>query len=74
MRLRLGISDGQNTELIEGDLKEGSEVVTNVVIAGQSTRPAATAAFPGFGQPQRGGFPGGGFPGGGGGGARGGGR
>jgi hypothetical protein len=75
VRLRLGISDGQNTELIEGDLHEGSEVVTNVVIAGQTTRPATTA-FPGFGQPQRGGFPGGGFPGGGGGGAagRGGGR
>ena len=54
-------------ELVEGDLKEGSEIVTNVAIAGQSTRPAATA-FPGFGGPQRGGFPGGGFPGGGGGG------
>jgi hypothetical protein len=66
VRLRLGISDGQNTELIEGELQEGAEVVTNVVIAGQSTRPATTA-FPGFGQPQRGGFPGGGFPGGGGG-------
>ena len=63
-RLRLGITDGQNTELMEGDIKEGAEVVTNVVIAGQTTRPAATA-FPGFGQPQRGGFPGGGFPGGG---------
>ena len=64
--LRLGITDGQNTELVEGDIKEGAAVVTNVVIAGQSTRPATTA-FPGFGQPGRGGFPGGG-PGGGGGG------
>ncbi len=73
LRLRLGISDGQNTEVIDGDLKEGSEVVTNIVIAGQTTRPATTA-FPGFGQPGRGGFPGGGFQGGGGGGARGGGR
>ena len=74
VRLRLGISDGQTTELIEGDVKEGSEVVTNVAIAGQSTRPAATA-FPGFGAPGgRQGFPGGGFggPGGGGGGNRGG--
>ena len=66
VRLRLGITDGQNTELIEGDLTEGAEVVTNVSIAGQSTRPATTA-FPGFGQPGRGGFPGGGFQGGGGG-------
>ena len=74
VRLRLGITDGQTTELIEGDVKEGSEVVTNVVIAGQTTRPAATA-FPGFGGPGgRQGFPGGGFggQGGGAGGARGG--
>ena len=70
LRLRLGISDGQNTEVIEGDLKEGAAVVTNVVIAGQSTRPATTA-FPGFGGGRQG-FPGGGF-GGGGGGNRGGG-
>lgn len=56
--LRLGITDGQNTELVEGDLQEGAAVVTNVVIAGQTTRPATTA-FPGFGQPGRGGFPGG---------------
>ena len=60
VRLRLGITDGQNTELIEGDLKEGADVVTNITIAGQSTRPAATA-FPGFGGPGgRQGFPGGG--------------
>jgi len=72
VRLRLGISDGQSTELVDGDLAEGTELVTNVTVAGQSTRPAASA-FPGFGQPARGGFPGGGFPGPGGGGSRGGG-
>jgi hypothetical protein len=67
VRLRLGISDGQSTELIEGDIKEGDGVVTNVVLPGQtSTRPPANA-FPGFG-PQRG--PGG-FGGGGGGRGRG---
>jgi hypothetical protein len=73
VRLRLGISDGQNTELIEGDLEQGAEVVTNVVLTSE-TRPAATS-FP-FGQPGRGGpggFPGGGFGGPGGGGNRGGG-
>lgn len=65
LRLRLGITDGQTTELIEGDVKDGQEVVTNVVIAGQTTRPATTA-FPGFGGPGgRQGFPGGGFQGGG---------
>ena len=69
VRLRLGISDGQNTELIEGDLHEGAEVVTNVATGTEAARPAASS-FP-FGQPGRGGFPGGGFPGGG---NRGGGR
>ena len=64
VRLRLGISDGQVTEIIEGDLKEGQDVVTNVVLPGQTTRPA-TNAFPGFGpQGGRGGFPGGGGGGG----------
>jgi HlyD family secretion protein len=75
VRLRLGITDGQNTELLEGDLQQGADVVTNVAL-GNETRPAATN-FP-FGQPGRGGFGPGGFGGpgggrGGGGGGRGGG-
>jgi HlyD family secretion protein len=72
LRVRIGVSDGQNSELIEGDLQEGTELVTNVIIAAQA-RPAATGGFPGLGQPQRGGFPGGGGGGGnrGGGGGRG---
>jgi HlyD family secretion protein len=70
VRLRLGISDGQNTELVDGEVSEGTELVTNVVIAGQTTRPA-TQAFPGFGGPGgRGGFGGGGNRGGGPGGGR----
>jgi hypothetical protein len=74
LRVRTGVSDGQNTELIEGELEEGTDVVTNVIIAAE-TRPAPGAGgFPGLGQPQRGGFPGGGNRGGGGGGNRGGGR
>ena len=75
LRVRTGVSDGQNTELIEGELEEGAEVVTNVIVAAE-TRPAPGAGgFPGLGQPQRGGFPGGGNNrgGGGGGGNRGGG-
>jgi HlyD family secretion protein len=59
LRVRIGESDGQNSELLDGDLKEGTEVVTNVIIPSQA-RPAATSGFPGLGQPQRGGFPGGG--------------
>ena len=60
LRVRIGVSDGQNTELIKGDLNEGTELVANVII-GTQTRPAVTGGgFPGLGQPQRGGFPGGG--------------
>jgi len=62
VRLRLGITDGQNTEIVDGDLQEGAGVVTNVVLPGQASTRPATTAFPGFG-PQRGGF-GGGFGGG----------
>mgnify|MGYP001170184003 CR=1 FL=1 len=77
VRVRLGISDGQATELLEGEIVEGAEVVTNVS-TGNETRPTPTGgAFPPFmGQPGRfgggpGGFGGGGF---GGSGGRGGGR
>jgi HlyD family secretion protein len=64
IRLRLGISDGQTTEVIEGDVQEGTALVTNISTATESTRPAPTA-FPFGPQPGRGGFPGGGFGGGG---------
>ena len=74
--LRLGITDGQVTELIEGELEPGTDVVANVTL-GNEARPAPQGGFPPFiGQPGRGGFGGGGNRGGGGGagGARGGGR
>jgi HlyD family secretion protein len=38
VRVRLGITDGQVTEMLEGDLQEGVELVTNVVTAA-ATRP-----------------------------------
>ncbi len=77
LRLRLGISDGQMTELLEGELDPGIELVTNI-----NTGTEAVRTQPGFG-----GFPpfmgpggrggdgrgGGGNRGGGGGGNRGGG-
>jgi hypothetical protein len=66
VQLRLGITDGQATELIEGDLEPGTEVVTNVTTGSTATRPAAQGGFPFLGQPGRGGFGAGG-----GGGARG---
>src|SRR5688572_3059631 len=52
VRLRLGITDGQQTELIQaldGELQEGTEVVTNVLTG--AVRQPLTA-------PGRGGFPG----------------
>jgi hypothetical protein len=67
VRTRLGVSDGQQTELIqamEGDLTEGTEVVTNVITGAVRQTPATPggAAFPGLGGRQ--GFPGGGNRGG----------
>jgi hypothetical protein len=79
VRLRLGTSDGQQTELLQaldGTIDEGTEVVTTVITGAVRTTPTPPggAAFPGMGGRgfDRGGFPGGG--GGGGGGNRGGGR
>jgi HlyD family secretion protein len=59
--LRLGISDGTNTEVLDGELQPGTEVVTNVILPTAATAPAGAT---GAGQnpllgPQRGGPPGG---------------
>ena len=67
VRLRLGITDGQQTELIQaidGELHEGTEVVTNVITGAvrQTATPQGTA-FPGLGGGRQG-FPGGGNRGG----------
>jgi HlyD family secretion protein len=74
--LRIGVTDGQQSELIQGNLKEGDDVVTSVVTAAQrAATNAGSTAFPGFQQNRGGGgFPGAGGPrgGGGGGGGRGG--
>jgi HlyD family secretion protein len=65
--VRLGVSDGTFSEIIEGDLKEGQEVVTNFVTG---LEPQRTGAQQGAGNPlmgpQRGGPGGGGGRGGGG--------
>ena len=56
VRLRLGITDGTNTELLDDVLQPGSPVVTGVIMSG--TRPTGA---PGAGNPllpQRGGGPG----------------
>ncbi len=61
IRTRLGISDGQQTELIQaldGELKEDTEVVTNVMIGAVRQTPTAPGgtAFPGLGGGRQG-FP-----------------
>jgi HlyD family secretion protein len=71
VRLRLGITDGQQTELIQAmdaEVNEGTEVVTNVITGAVRQAPTAPggAAFPGLGGGR-------GFDRGGGGGNRGGG-
>jgi hypothetical protein len=70
VRLRLGVSDGQQTELIQamdGRIDEGTEVVTNVLIGSvrQTTTPARGNAFPGMDGGRGGGFGGRGGRGGG---------
>jgi len=57
VRLRLGITDGTNTELVGGELQPGTEVVTGVIMTG-GTRPAAAAGAGNPLLPQRGGGPG----------------
>jgi hypothetical protein len=67
VRLRLGITDGTNTELLAGEVEQGTQVVTGIVLPA-SARPAAAAAgnpFQQQGGRGPGGFGGGGFPGGG---------
>ena len=42
VRLRLGVSDGTNIEVIEAtpEVREGTEVVTNIILEQTSTTPA----------------------------------
>lgn len=68
IQLRLGVSDGTYSEVLDGDLKEGQEVVVNMLTGLEPVvRPGQPASGNPLMGPQRGG------PGGGGGGNRGGG-
>jgi hypothetical protein len=73
VQVRTGISDGTWTELLSDEIKEGQELVTNIVTPAMA---AAAAARPAAGQQQNQGRGGNPFQGGGGGGmgGRGGGR
>ncbi len=77
VRLRLGVSDSTFTEILEAtpEIREGAEVVTNVIFEQASTTPGGANANNPLMGPQRGrGGPGGGFGGPGGGGGNRGGR
>jgi HlyD family secretion protein len=44
--LVLGLSDGSATEVLQGDVKEGQEVITGTAGAGQQNRPGTTPGGP----------------------------
>jgi HlyD family secretion protein len=70
-RIKIGLSDGSSTEVVEGDLREGDVVVTgqNLTSASSSrTQNGGQSTAPGFGGAPRVGGAGGGRTGGGGGG------
>jgi HlyD family secretion protein len=56
IRLRLGITDGTNTELLSGDLQPGAELATSVITTGGRQTTGAGSGNPLM--PQRGGPPG----------------
>jgi hypothetical protein len=67
VNFRTGITDGTNTEIVSGEIQQGMEFVTGIVLP-TANRPAAAAAgnpFQQQGGRGQGGFPGGGFQGGG---------
>jgi HlyD family secretion protein len=49
-RIKLGISDGVNTEVLDSDLKEGDAVVTEATVPGGNATPAAHARGGGGGR------------------------
>jgi len=54
-RIKVGLSDGASTEVVEGNLNEGDMVITGQTVSG-ANRPATTQSTPpGFGNAPRGG-------------------
>jgi HlyD family secretion protein len=59
-RIKVGLTDGVATEVVEGNLQEGEMVITGQTIASASKTPSNTNAAPGFGGAPRTGGAGGG--------------
>jgi HlyD family secretion protein len=53
-RIKVGLSDGTATEVVEGDLNEGDMVITGQQISGASRPASAQTTAPGFGNAPRG--------------------
>jgi HlyD family secretion protein len=53
-RIKVGLTDGSATEVVEGNLQEGETVITGQTISSNSA-PSNQTTAPGFGGPQRGG-------------------
>ena len=67
INFRTGITDGTNTEITQGELQAGNELVTGIVLpnANRNAGAAAGNPFQQGGGNRGGNFGGGGFPGGG---------
>jgi len=60
-RIKVGLTDGVTTEVVEGDLQEGDMVITGQTLVGASKPQSSQSPAPGFGTaPRGGGAPGGG--------------
>jgi HlyD family secretion protein len=54
-RIKVGLSDGASTEVVEGELKEGDVVVTGQTVTGAQRPQSGAQSAPGFGGAPRGG-------------------
>lgn len=54
-RIKIGLTDGSSTEVLEGNLQEGETVITGQTINGAAKTQSNTQTAPGFGGAQRGG-------------------
>ncbi len=59
-RIKVGLTDGASTEVVEGNLQEGEMVVTGQTISGADKAQSSQTPAPGFGGAPRTGAPGGG--------------
>ena len=53
-RIKVGLTDGASTEVVEGNLQEGELVITGQTITGGTAQSTNQTTAPGFGGAQRG--------------------